>query len=106
VAVYGRPPLRYTKQMVCKENVRGYQLVRPYSNVGNWGLALVWTTWRKLLRQMSKKINKFNFPYVEINRWKIEFMDLFAHMAELEVQKYPPSCPYWVYPPQFHFKCR
>ena len=29
-----------------------------------------------------------------INRWKIEFIDLFAHLEELEVLKYLPSFPY------------
>ena len=60
------------------------------------------------LHQMSKKIIKFNFPSVYsvsmretelnwnwINRWKISFIDLFVHLAELEVLKYLASFPYW-----------
>jgi len=31
-----------------------------------------------------------------INSWKIEFIDLFVHLAEFEVLKYQPSFPYWV----------
>jgi len=30
-----------------------------------------------------------------INRRKIEFIDLFARLTELDVQKYLPSFPYW-----------
>ena len=53
----------------------------------------------------EQKINKFNFPPViqfqreklfsSQTRGKIEFIDLFAHLAELEVLKYLPSFPYW-----------
>jgi len=28
------------------------------------------------------------------NKWKYEFIDLFAHLTDLEVQKYLPSVPY------------
>jgi len=30
-----------------------------------------------------------------MNRWKIEFIDLIDHLAELEVQKYLQRFPYW-----------
>jgi len=61
---------------------------------------------------MRKNINKLNFPSVyssfngrkaispidtasvNINRWKVEFIDHFGHSAELEAQKYPPSFPH------------
>ena len=59
---------------------------------------------------MNKIINKFYFPFVYsvsmreiyflplklgINKWKIDFIDLFAYLVELDVQKYLPSFLYW-----------
>jgi len=52
---------------------------------------------------MSKKISKFHqFIQVSIGekqflllKLKIEFIDLSANLAELEVRKYVPSFPYW-----------
>ena len=58
---------------------------------------------------MSKKINKFNFHlFIQVSmgekqflplklnkQMKIESIDLFAHLVELEVLKYLPSFPHW-----------
>jgi len=69
----------------------------------------VWKIWQIFLNlkfhKVSKKINEFNFPsFIQILMGEIpylllngviEFIDLFAHLAELGVQKYPTSFPYW-----------
>jgi len=38
-----------------------------------------------------------------INRWKIEFKDQFAHLAELEVLKYLSIFPHWSTASQFMY---
>jgi len=54
---------------------------------------------------MRKKIHKYDFPkFKNIDGkmnfsefWKIELSDFYAHLADLSVQKYQPSFPYWLY---------
>jgi len=36
------------------------------------------------------------FLLFKLNRWKIDFNGIFAHLAEPKVQKYLLSFPYWL----------
>jgi len=62
------------------------ELLRSFCVLHTWSL---WKTWHIFLNlKMSKKIKKKSIFHL--------FIHLFAQLAELKVQIYLPSFPYWI----------
>jgi len=65
------------------------------SSSAQWGRRLTNSVFHLFIQFQWEKLLFLHWN--RINRWKIEFLDLFSDLVKIEILKYLPSFPYWSY---------